>query len=398
MLFSAYAFSSSALSQEQSHISLRLVSDDDLVVGARQTGRYFPLLEGKRIAVVANQTSLIGEVHLVDSLLNAGMSVSKVFCPEHGFRGNAEAGQKIRNGKDPATGLAVISLYGRNYKPTRKDLRRIDLVLFDLQDVGARFYTYISTMSYVMEACAEQGIPMIILDRPNPNGFFVDGPILSEPYESFVGLHPVPIVYGMSIGEYALMVNGEGWLSQGVRCDIKVIKVKNYDHNMICQLPVKPSPNLPNWQSIYLYPSLALFEGTMISEGRGTDRPFQIFGHPDFRTGSYTFTPKSLPGAEYPKYRDQRCYGLIVRNHAMNFKENPRQLNIHWLIEMAKYFSGRKDFFNNYFNYLAGNTSLKDQIKLGMSEEDIRKSWENGLEKFRKIRKLYLLYPDSIDQ
>jgi uncharacterized protein YbbC (DUF1343 family) len=371
-----------------------MITEEDIVVGAERTGQYFPILQNMTIALVANQTSMIGNVHLVDSLLNAGFIIDKVFSPEHGFRGDAEAGILIKSGKDAKTDLPVVSLYGKHLKPSKKDLKKVDLVIFDLQDVGARFYTYISTMSFVMEACAEKGIPMIILDRPNPNGFYVDGPVLTEQYQSFVGMHPVPIVHGMTVGEYAMMLNGEGWLEGGAYCDIKVIAVEGYSHNMIYQLPVKPSPNLPNWKAIYLYPSLALFEGTMISEGRGTDKPFQVIGHPDYAIGSYKFTPRSMTSAENPKFLDQECIGYNLTNFASRIHDHPRQIHLRWLIDMARYFSDRNEFFNNYFNYLAGGTTLKAQIRLGITENEIRKSWESGIERFKEIRKKYLLYPD----
>jgi uncharacterized protein YbbC (DUF1343 family) len=396
VFFSLWAISISlcCYSQDKPGKALRFVSADDVIVGADRTEEYFPILENMSLAIVANQTSMIGEVHLVDSLLNAGYSVEKVFCPEHGFRGEKEAGEMIKSGKDPITGLPVISLYGKHLKPSKKDLKKVELVLFDLQDVGARFYTYISTMALVMEACAERGIPVIVLDRPNPNGFYVDGPVLTTQYKSFVGMHPVPVVHGMTVGEYAMMVNGEGWLEGSVYCDLKVIQVVNYEHNMIYKLPVKPSPNLPNWKAIYLYPSLALFEGTIISEGRGTDKPFQIIGHPEYKKGSYSFTPKSLQGAENPKFLNQLCHGLNLGNFASQMMNQPRQIHLRWLIDMARYFSDRNDFFNNYFNYLAGGTSLKAQIKLGLSETEIRKSWKTGINKFKEIRRKYLLYPD----
>ena len=396
VFFILWAITSSLFcySQGESDRSLRFISADDIITGAERTEEYFPILEEMNLAIVANQTSMIGDVHLIDSLLSSGFTIDKVFCPEHGFRGEKEAGEMIKSGKDPVTGLPVISLYGKHLKPGKKDLKKVDLVLFDLQDVGARFYTYISTMTLVMEACAEQGVPVIILDRPNPNGFYVDGPILTSRYKSFVGMHPVPIVHGMTVGEYARMVNGEGWLEESLYCDLKVIQVLNYEHNMIYKLPVKPSPNLPNWKAIYLYPSLALFEGTIISEGRGTEKPFQVIGHPDYKKGSYTFTPVGMEGAENPKLVNQKCYGLNLGNFASQMMNQPRQIHLRWLIDMARYFSDRNDFFNNYFNYLSGGTSLKAQIKLGMAEKEIRKSWEAGINQFMEIRKKYLLYPD----
>lgn len=366
----------------------------DLLPGAYRTEMYFPLLTGKQIAVVANHTSLIGDQHLVDSLLKSGFKVVKIFTPEHGFRGVADAGEKIRDDVDPITGLPVVSLYSNKKKPTPEDLRNVDIVIFDLQDVGARFYTYISTMTYVMEACAENDIPMIVLDRPNPNGYYVDGPVLQAGFESFVGLHPVPVVHGMTVGEYALMVNGEGWLKNGKQCQLTIIPVKNYTHKDIYQITVSPSPNLPTPQAVYLYPSLCFFEGTVVSVGRGTDKPFQIIGHPSFSRGTITFTPQSKPGASNPPHRNTLCYGIDLTDYALRQKENPPQINLSWLIEFYHDLKDQTRFFNNYFDKLAGNSDLRKQIEAGMSEEEIRQSWQNDLKKFKVIRKKYLLYPD----
>jgi uncharacterized protein YbbC (DUF1343 family) len=383
-----------AFLQVQTFKEIKLKSSDDIVVGAHQAHLYLPLLKGKKVAIVANHTSLINSTHLVDSLLNSGINIVKVFCPEHGFRGNEDAGKKIRNTKDPVSGLPIISLYGRKYKPSRKDLKKVDIVIFDIQDVGVRFYTYISTMTYVMEACAEHNIPMIILDRPNPNGFYVDGPLLDEKFKSFVGLHPVPIVYGMTIGEYAIMVNNEGWLKNNIKCDLKVIKLSNYDHNKFYQLPITPSPNLPNMFSVYLYPSLALFEGTIISVGRGTDQPFQVIGHPDYLIGSYLFKPESRTGATYPKYCDIECHGVNLREYTIDYTKNLNQINLQWLIDMYEYLSDKEEFFNNYFNLLVGNRELIEQIKQGKNQQEIRLTWQEDLDQYKKMRKKYLLYPD----
>jgi len=286
-------------------------------------------------------------------------------------------------------------LYGKNKKPQVADLADVDMVVFDIQDVGARFYTYISTMTFVMEACAENQIPVIILDRPNPNGFYVDGPVLESEFKSFVGLHPVPIVHGMTVGEYAKMVNGEGWLENGVKCELSVIPVENYTHRDFYELPVRPSPNLPNKNAVYLYPSLCLFEGTIVSVGRGTDFPFQVIGHPDFVTGSYLFTPKSIPGvASKPKYEGVTCFGQNLTGFAENITNQPHQLSLFWLIEYYKILKDKGSFFDNYFEKLAGTAQLRKQIEEGWSEVQIRESWQPGLEKFRQIRKKYLLYPD----
>ncbi len=327
---------------------LKFIEKDDIMVGAQITQDYFPLLMGKRIGLVANQTSLIGSVHLADSLVNAGFRLASIFSPEHGFRGNKEAGEEINNGIDPKTGVKVISLYGLHRKPTDEDLSGIDVMVYDIQDVGVRFFTYISTMSYVMEACAENGIPLIILDRPDPNGFYVDGPVLDTAFRSFVGMHPVPVVYGMTAGEYAGMVNGEGWLAGNMRCDLTVVKVKGYDHSMVYKLPVAPSPNLPNWQSVYLYPSLCLFEGTFISVGRGTDRPFQIIGHPDFYIGSYAFIPHSIPGvSEHPPYEGQACYGQSLSGFAENIRNNEFHFTLSYLLNTHVFFKDSTDFFHD---------------------------------------------------
>lgn len=366
-----------------------------MIVGAERTSEYFPLIKGKNIALVANHTSLIVGVHLVDTLLSAQIKVVKVFSPEHGFRGNADAGQEIADKIDLVTGLPIISLYGKNKKPQAADLADVDVVIFDIQDVGARFYTYISTMTYVMEACAENRIPLIILDRPNPNGFYVDGPVLESEFKSFVGLHPVPIVHGMTVGEYAQMVNGEGWLENGVKCELSVIPVENYTHSDFYELPVKPSPNLPNKNAVFLYPSLCLFEGTIVSVGRGTDLPFQVIGHPDFVIGSYFFTPKSIPGvASKPKYEGVQCFGQNLIGFAESMFQQPRQLHLFWLIEYYKILKDKGNFFDSYFEKLAGTSRLRKQIEEGWSEEQIRESWQPGLERFKQIRKKYLLYPD----
>ncbi|GMT45522.1 MAG: hypothetical protein IEMM0006_1354 [bacterium] len=369
-----------------------LTNYNQIVTGDEQTSVYFPLLRGKRVAVVANQSSIIGKTHLVDSLLSSGIRVVRIFSPEHGFRGNKGAGEKVKNGLDAQTGLPVISLYGKHKKPTREDLRDVDVVLFDLQDVGVRFYTYISTMTLVMEASAENHIPLIILDRPNPNGFYVDGPVLKPGFTSFVGMHPVPVVYGMTLGEYARMVNGEHWLKNGLTSDLTVIPLKHYTHNMIVKLPVKPSPNLPNWKAVYLYPSLCFFEGTIVSVGRGTDKPFQIYGYPGMK-GNYVFTPRSTPGASlHPKLENKTSRGEDLTAFAENYRKNPPQLHLQWLLKAYHALPGKYTFFNNYFDKLAGTDQLRKQIEAGFTEKQIRQSWQKDLKRFRKIRKKYLLY------
>ncbi|MCF8302071.1 MAG: DUF1343 domain-containing protein [Bacteroidales bacterium] len=366
----------------------------DVLTGAERMEAYLPLLKNNKVGIVANHTSMVGDIHLVDTLLKRDVEILRIFSPEHGFRGQAGAGEHVKDDVDQITGLPIVSLYGSHRKPTEEDLKGIDMMVFDMQDVGARFYTYISTMTYVMDACAEFDVPLIVLDRPNPNGFYVDGPVLEPEFTSFVGMHPVPVVYGMTIGEYALMVNGERWLDDGRHCTLKVIKLEHYDHNTLYDLPVKPSPNLPNMKSVYLYPSLCFFEGTIVSVGRGTEYPFQIIGHPDYHLGSYTFTPQSMPGAAlHPKHEGKSCNGHNLQAAASDIPE-ARKLNLRWLIAMYKALSVDHPFFNNYFDKLAGTDKLRKQIKSGLSESEIRKSWQKDLKEFKEIRKQYLLYAD----
>ncbi len=363
-------------------------------VGAERTSLYINELIGKKVGIVANHTSMIKNTNLVDSLLSLNINVLRVFSPEHGFRGTADAGEKIKSNIDKKTGLPIISLYGKNKKPMPEQVKDLDVLIFDIQDVGARFYTYISTMHYVMEACAENHKKLIILDRPNPNGHYVDGPILEEKFKSFVGMHPVPIVHGMTIGEYAQMINGEGWLTNHVKCDLLIIKVKNYNHKTFYELPIKPSPNLPNMSSIYLYPSLCLFEGTPISIGRGTDLPFQVVGHPQLKSDRYSFTPKSMLGAKTPKLEGKKCNGYNLSFFGTEYMKGKGSINLFWLIDIYKKFPEKKGFFNEMFNLLAGTDQLQNQIKTGKTEEEIIASWKEGITKFKKIRKKYLLYKD----
>ena len=375
--------------------SLAAASETALRTGAECMERYLPLLEGKRVAVCGNQTSVVGKTHLVDTLLSRKVNIVKLFCPEHGFRGQAEAGATIASGKDPLTGLPVVSLYGKNKKPTAEQLQGVDVVLFDLQDVGCRFYTYISTLHYVMEAAAENGVKVIVLDRPNPNGFYVDGPVLEPQYKSFVGMHPVPIVYGMTIGEYARMINGEKWLANGVQCDLTVIKLEGYMHETRYALPVAPSPNLQTTEAIYLYPSLCLFEGTNVSVGRGTDHPFEMYGAPGMQSGDYRFTPRAIPGvSENPPFKGQECRGYLLHDIAAENLNNPGRLNLSYLLTAYRDCADKASFFlkNNFFDKLAGTDQLRKQLVVGASEEEIRASWEPDLEKFRHIREQYLLY------
>ena len=372
------------------------VFNEDIVVAAERSTEYLPQLKDKRVALVANQSSLVKDQHLVDFLLKNEIDIKCVFAPEHGFRGFADAGETVEDGKDEKTGLSIVSLYGSNKKPSEDQLKGIDIVVFDIQDVGVRFYTYISTLHYVMEACAENDIPLLLLDRPNPNGFYIDGPVLEPSFTSFVGMHRVPLVYGMTIGEYGMMINGEGWLKNGIKCDLQVISCDHYSHSDLYKLPVKPSPNLPNMTSVYLYPSLALFEGTVVSIGRGTDKPFQLIGHPEFDQGNIRFTPRSTVGAKYPKLENRECKGIDLSNFGSFYLRQSKKLYLFWLIETHNDLKDKIDFFNenNFFNKLAGNDSLMKQISSGQSEEEIRASWEQGIRDFKSIRAKYLLYQD----
>lgn len=366
-----------------------------IIPAAERPELYLPLIKGKKVALVVNHSSLVKKKHLVDTLLAQGVEVQKIFAPEHGFRGQEDAGAHIQNSRDPQTELPIISLYGKHKKPTQEDLKGIDLLLFDIQDVGVRFYTYLATLHYIMEAGAAYDIPVIVLDRPNPNGHYIDGPVLQKKYRSFVGLDPVPVVYGMTIGEYAQMLNGERWLKDGMQAKLTVVPLVNYTHKDFYSLPVKPSPNLPNNRAIALYPSLAFFEGTAISAGRGTDKPFQLYGAPLYGIKKFSFVPESKPGAQYPKYKGDRCYGVdLSKSHVkqIRFKQ---QLDLSYLLDAYANYQNKKDFFlkNKFIDALAGSDDLRLQIESGMSEKMIRKSWENDLDKFKKIRKKYLLYP-----
>ncbi len=362
--------------------------------GAERTGLYFPLLIGKSVAIVANHTSLIDTVHLVDSLVKSGITVVKFFSPEHGFRGTKDAGESINDNIDPLTNIPIVSLYGKKKKPGAQDLNQIDVIIFDIQDVGVRFYTYISTLHYIMEACAENNIPLVVLDRPNPNGFYVDGPLLQKKYRSFVGMHPVPIVYGLTIGEYAQMINGEGWLNHKILCKLTVIPCKNYTHNSRYSLPVNPSPNLRNMKAVYLYPSLGLFEGTVMNVGRGTDFPFQVIGHPGFPGKDFFYVPKPSYGAGNPKHNNLKCFGLDLRSQPVDSLANKKSIDLYWLILAYKKMNLGEKFFTGYFNSLAGNDVLKQQIIEGISIEEIKNSWNKDIEKYKKTRIKYLLYPD----
>lgn len=369
-------------------------TDDDITTGAEQTELWLPMLKGKNVAVVANHTSKINNAHLVDSMLAMGIKVVKIFSPEHGFRGVADDGEEVASGIDEKTKLPVVSLYGDHRKPTEKDLKGIDIVVYDIQDVGARFYTFISTMTYCMEACAEQKKTFLVLDRPNPNGYYVDGPVMEKEYMSWVGLHAVPIVYGMTIAEYAKMVNEEKWLTNGVHCDLKWISCKNYTHDDQYQLPVRTSPNLPNMASVYLYPSLCLFEGTVMSIGRGTDFPYQVVGHPKLKNAAFTFKPSPHPGAKTPLYNGEICFGHDLHEFANLYIRDYKGIYLFWLMGCYKDMPDKDKFFNAYFEKLAGTATLKQQIIAGTPEEQIRAGWVPAIVKFKLIRKKYLLYPD----
>ena len=374
--------------------SVGVHAQEKMITGAENTAAWFPLVKDKNIALVANQTSIIGQTHLVDTMLRLGLKVAKIFSPEHGFRGAASAGEKVSDEVDSATGISVVSLYGNNKKPTAEALHGIDILIFDLQDVGVRFYTYISTMHYVMQACAEQKIPLIILDRPNPNGFYVDGPVLQDSFASFVGMHKVPVVHGLTIGEYAQMINGEHWLKQNIACEIKVIPCVGYTHQSRYFLPVKPSPNLPNQLAIYLYPTLCFFEGTVISVGRGTNKPFQQYGHPLLMNSEISFVPKSMPGASNPPYANEVCFGNDLSNYDDVSDSLSSGIHLEILIDAYRNFPDKKIFFNSFFNKLAGNDILQKQIVSGKSVAEIKASWQSDLQQYKTVRKKYLLYQD----
>lgn len=375
---------------------------DSIITGAEQTKLYFPLLKNKQVGILANPTTIIKQKHLVDSLLGAGIKVVKAFGPEHGFRGNASAGAKVTDETDPATGIKVVSLYGPKRKPSAADLKDVDIMIFDIQDVGCRFYTYINVLRDVMEGCAENDKELIILDRPNPNGYLVDGPILDMKLKSGIGMFPIPIAHGMTIGEFAQMINGEGWLPEKRKCKIKIIPIANYNHNMLYTLPVKPSPNLNSQQSIMLYPSICLFEGTIISQGRGTYKPFSVLGAPALK-GKYDFSfkPVSIPGmAESPLHMNEDCYGLDLNTYDINKLVQSKRINIQWMIDLYSAYPYKEKFFDRSqskqmgnIDYLAGVSDFKKQIVEGKSVADIQQSWEPGLSNYKNMRKKYLLYP-----
>ena len=413
-------FFQSACSAQQATATKK--NDKPVLPAAARTSVYLPMLKGKSVAVFANQTSTVGTMHLVDVLRNEGVRVTVIFGPEHGFRGTAEAGEKVEGGKDKSTGIPVVSLYGKKRKPSKQDLKGVDVLLFDIQDVGVRFYTYISSLQDYMETAIENNIPLIVLDRPNPNGFYVDGPVLEAEFKSFIGMQPVPVVYGMTIGEYAKMLLGEGWLSKEAmnvytqnvlaatyppgasHFSLTVVSCEAYTHKSTYQLPVNPSPNLPDMGSVYWYPSTCFFEGTVVSEGRGTPKPFQIFGHPSLPKNLYSFVPEPREYAKESKPYGKRCYGWNVSGTTEDvLKQTGNRLQLKWLLQAYQLFPDKTSFFilpkngterDAFFNKLAGNADLMQQVKRGASEEEIRKSWEPALATFKAIRKKYLLYPD----
>ncbi|MFK7980087.1 MAG: exo-beta-N-acetylmuramidase NamZ domain-containing protein [Saprospiraceae bacterium] len=406
ILFLPFFYLNCSPAEQNKNIELPIVNiknstkEKEVKVGAARIAEYFDLINNKNIALVVNQTSTIGDTHLADTLQQLGITIKTIFAPEHGFRGKADAGEKVVDGIDLKTGIPLLSLYGKNKKPKPAQLAGIDLVIFDIQDVGARFYTYISTMHYVMEACAENGVEVLVLDRPNPNGHYVDGPILDSNYQSFVGMHPIPIVHGMTIAEYAQMVNEEGWLKEGVKCKLSTIACENYNHETVYELPIKPSPNLPNNRSIYLYPSLCFFEGTTISVGRGTNTQFQVYGHSDLSIGNYEFTPEPMDGAKYPKLEGEVCKGFDLTKMDLTKIRNEKGLNLDYLITAYQNYPNKKDFFlkNLFFDKLAGGADLRKQIIAGKSSSEIKATWQSGLNQFKKTRAKYLLYNGALKQ
>lgn len=365
-----------------------------IITGAERTEEYIPLLKDKKVGMVVNHSSKIGNIHLLDTLLLLGIDLKVIFSPEHGFGGKGDAGEYISDKKEDKTGIKIISLYSKKRKPVPEDMKGLDYILFDIQDVGVRFYTYISTLHFVMEACAEAGIPVLLLDRPNPLGYYVDGPVLEPNYQSFLGMHPIPLVYGLTIGELANMINNEGWLKDGIKCCLKVIECENYDHKSFYNLPVNPSPNLRNMKAVYQYPTTGLFVGTEMSLGHGTDIPYLTLGHPEFPDQSFSFVPHPGYGAKDPKFNGQICYGIDLSNAPADSLRQINKIDIGFIQKIYNKMNIGNDFFNSSFNYHAGNKTLKVQIMDGISPEDIRKSWETGIEDYKKTRKKYLLYPD----
>lgn len=367
-----------------------------LLTGAERISYYYPLLKDKNIGLVVNQTSIIGKVHLVDSLVQLGLKIKKIFAPEHGFRGNADAGEKISDSKDPGTGIPILSIYGSKKAPDKSDLEGIDILVFDIQDVGTRFYTYISTLHYVMLSCSENKVPLMVFDRPNPNGHFVDGPILDLAYQSFVGMHPIPVIHGMTIGEYAQMINGENWLGENKKTNLQIVSCLNYKHSDVYNLPIPPSPNLPNMRSIYLYPSICYFEGTQISLGRGTNKQFQVLGAPDLNVGDFLFTPEPKPGAMNPPQLGKRCRGIDLSGLDELQIKAKKYIDLSYLIQFYQNYPNKESFFlaGLFFDKLAGSSKLREMIQSGYTEQQIKDTWQPGLNEFKKVRKKYLIYED----
>ncbi len=364
---------------------------EPIIVGAEQIDLYLSKIKDKNIALVVNQTSMVGNTHLVDTLISLGINIKKIFAPEHGFRGNIDRGKHVSSNIDEKTGLPIISMFGKNRRPQNEQLADVDIIIFDIQDVGARFYTYISSMHEVMEACVENDKKLLVLDRPNPTGDYVDGPVREEKYKSFVGMHPIPIVHGLTIGELAKMINGEGWLTNGYFCNLTVVPVKNYTHEMLYSLPIRPSPNLPNDISIRLYPSLCFFEATNFSIGRGTEFPFQVIGYPDTIFGDFNFIPQDIEGVQTnPIQEGEFCFGIDLRNEPLS----ETKFTLKYVIEFYNKSANKEEFFarSNWFNLLAGNSTLQKQIKQGLNEEEIRNSWKEELDSYKKMREKYLIY------
>lgn len=368
--------------------------DKTIITGAEQIPEYLPLLKDRKIGLVINQSSMIKKMSLLDTLLSLDINVSVIFSPEHGFAGEGDPGEYIDDRQERKSGIRIISLYGKKRKPAKEDINGLDMVVFDIQDVGVRFYTYISTLHYVMESCAESNVPLLVLDRPNPIGFYTDGPVLEPEYQSFLGMHPIPVVYGLTMGELAQMINSEGWLKNSIHCKLQVIKCENYTHSSHYNLPVDPSPNLRSMKAIYLYPTTGLFIGTEMSIGHGTDFPYLTIGHPGFKDSSFSFVPHPNLGAKNPKYDGKTCYGIDLRKYALDSVRNMRKIDIGLIQMVYSKMNSSDTFFNSSFNYHAGNALFKEQIVKGLSAEEIRKSWEPDLNKYRMLRKKYLLYPD----
>jgi uncharacterized protein YbbC (DUF1343 family) len=377
------------------NVNSQIYPEKRIIPGAERMTLIIPATKNRVVAIVANHTSMCGNVHLVDTLLSLGVNIQKIFCPEHGFRGTGSAGEHIKNGKDAKTGIPIISLYGKKLKPTAEDLKGIDVVIYDVQDVGVRYYTYISTLTYVMQACAEHFVPLFVLDRPNPNGFYIDGPVLDMKYKSFVGMHPIPLVYGMTTAELATMINDEGWLKTTEKCSIGIIPIANYSHKYLYKLPVNPSPNLQNMPSVYLYPSLGVFEGTVMNVGRGTEFPFQVFGNPKLPDTLFSYTPRSIENISIdPPHAGIVCYGVDLRKLTEEDLVAYKGLNLDYLMFAYAHYPDKLHFFNKYFENLAGNGILRAQITKGLSSEEIKKTWQPDLIKFKALRKKYLIYED----